>query len=237
MTATQQLTIKLNNAGVSLIENGNVKSAIRHFAKALHTSKQFLLDNNSEKDVAQSLPTIANLDQCMASSKPAPVLMRSVDHDDHENNNGSQGFLYRRAIYIPECIQSDHHYQSRVLISVMIIFNLALAHQLYAMENGMRVSKLHKASKLYVLAYNLQSKEQLVGNALFTMATVNNLGLVYQQLNETETAGQCFQHLLSTLMFLVDCGEVLQAASELFDGFFRNTSHLIFQHDSAAAAA
>jgi hypothetical protein len=50
---------------------------------------------------------------------------------------------------------------------------------------------------------------------------INNLAVIYQQLDEKETARKFFQQLLSTLMFLVDCGE-MQASQ--FDGFLINAN-------------
>jgi hypothetical protein len=50
-------------------------------------------------------------------------------------------------------------------------------------------------------------------------------------LEESATAGQCFQQLLSTLMSLIVGGEKSTVAlSGEFHGFFRNSSHLIFDH-------
>jgi hypothetical protein len=52
-------------------------------------------------------------------------------------------------------------------------------------------------------------------------------------MNNGEIANKCFEHLLSTMMFLIDCGE--GDVCEL-DGFLRNVSNLISEQCSAAAA-
>jgi hypothetical protein len=87
-------------------------------------------------------------------------------------------------------------------------------------------------TSLYWLAYNFQQEESLKGNALFTMAVINNLAVIYKQLDK---ARNCFQYVLSTLMLPVDCdgGEV--RASQ-FDGFLKYASYLICQPSVAAAA-
>jgi hypothetical protein len=69
---------------------------------------------------------------------------------------------------------------------------------------------------------------------MFTMATLNNMGLAHQQLNDEESASNCFQHLLSALMCLVERGQV-NVRGEL-DGFLGNVSGVICTHVTAPAA-
>jgi hypothetical protein len=44
----------------------------------------------------------------------------------------------------------------------------------------------------------------------------------------------CLQHLLSTMMFMIDCQ--LPVRSLELEGFFRNTSQLILHNNCAGAA-
>ena len=129
------------------------------------------------------------------------------------------------------------------MISAIIIFNLALTHHLEALEtqqicNTTVTSTLRKSAKLYQLAFNmLQEVTVQSNNLIFAMATVNNLGLVFEMLEDDDAAHECFEQLLSTLMFLVDCGDGA-AVSKFGNGvFFRTISHLISRADVAAAAA
>jgi tetratricopeptide (TPR) repeat protein len=222
MNPTQQLrTIELNNSGASFIDNGDFESAIAKLSVALKASKKVI-----DGAVDDLQPENISLDECMAEG---PIRL----DEDEIDESVQQGFVYRQAIPIPTSI--DCNYESSIAISVMIVFNLALAHQLYAAQTN-SPAKLHKAAKLYGLSYNLQREESLQGTALFTMAVFNNLAVIYKQLDEEEEAGYFFQHLLSALMLLVDCdsGEKVQASH--FDGFLKNTTFLICQPSVAAAA-
>jgi tetratricopeptide (TPR) repeat protein len=213
------LTIELNNAAASLISAGNFDKAISALGKALHSSRQIMVDAND-----RSTPLDLSLDQCMAQS---PI----ADDESNEENETMKGFIYRRPIHMgtgipPLC------YESGVLASIIIIFNLALAYQLAAEDSNKRERYLMKAARLYELAHNFHSEEDFESST-FVLASVNNLGLIYQEFDDKITAQTCFQHLLSTLMLIVDCG---QTDGSKLGGFFRNTSHLFCLQTTAAAA-
>jgi hypothetical protein len=214
-------TIELNNIGVSHIEHGDFESAIAKLVMALEASKRTLY-----RDVDDSESHSTSLDECMAKG---PIRL----DEDGIDETVQQGFVYRQAIPIPTSIACN--YESSITMSVLIIFNLALAHQLHAAQTN-SPAKLHKAAKLYGLSYNLQLEESLKDIAFFTMATINNIAVIYKQLDEKEKAEYFFQHLLSTLMLLVDCGGWEKVQASHFDGFLKNTSYLICQPSVAAAA-
>jgi hypothetical protein len=216
-TTLQQRTIQQNNDAVAMIESGNYHHAVTALSGALKDNRLLL---NQVNDQQQEIKT--SMDQCMAQSRP------TSDHSLDQNGR----FLYRHAIRVP--VNVEFHYRAAVMIGSMIIFNLALAHQLSAaVSDKNRESTLCRAAKFYELALNMQIEECFDSNILFTLATVNNLGLIHHQLDDTETASKCFEHLLSTLMFLVDCGE--GHTSDL-EGFLRNASTVNFQACPAAAA-
>jgi tetratricopeptide (TPR) repeat protein len=103
---------------------------------------------------------------------------------------------------------------------------------LSAMAGANRQSqKLQRAAKLYELAFKMQRDAQLDNNVLFTMAALNNLGVIHHQLENKETATKCFEQVLSTVMFMVDCGEA-EVCGHL-DGFLHN---VVFETCSAPAA-
>jgi tetratricopeptide (TPR) repeat protein len=217
-----KLTVKLNNTSVALISSGEYGRAISRLSKALVLANKRVLENSSESHGSLDV----TLDRCMAQSP--------LTDDDGNDESERSLFLYQRAIYLADGM--PFCYRTSVLASVIIIFNLALAHQLDAMKQPSKRSRkcLKKAAKLYELAHSIyHENNDFEESAVFVLASVNNLGLIYQELHDTNTAQKCFQHLLSTLMFLVDCGE--GNVSE-FEGFFRNTSHLIVKETTAAAA-
>jgi hypothetical protein len=176
---------------------------------------------NQADDQQEEIKT--SMDQCMANSRPASDYCHNPLYE-----NGR--FLYRHAIRVP--VNVECHYRATVMVCSTMIFNLALAHQLAATASDNRESTLCRAATLYELAFNMQ--REFDSNMLFTLATVNNLGLIHHQLDDTETASKFFEHLLSTLMLLTDCGE---GHTSDFEGFLRNASTVNFQTCPAAAAA
>jgi hypothetical protein len=240
-SSIQQQAIELNNQAVSLIADRSFEAAIHTLTNALLASKQLLHDSVDE-DVAMVSVT-RSLDQCMSPCKQQSEVANYGHLDDadectKQEDQGEHFYVYSHVIRIPISIK-ESTFESSVLISVIIMFNLALAHQLMMLEtinkqqppsNGENILK--KAVKLYELAFNLQRDQGMENTTLFTLATINNLGLIHQCLKESATANHCFQHLLSTLMILVETGE----RPGEFEGYFRNTSHLIFHHHGSAAA-
>lgn len=226
-----QQSISLNSQALTLIDKGNFQAAIPTLSRALKASKQIF----DRADEVESVPLKRSLDQCMLESRQGIV----VDPQSNDECDRQGRHMYRRAIHIPASTEAT--YESSGMISVIIIFNLALTHHLMATSettnNASSDDTFRKAGRLYELSYSLQQEEPYLEDAsLFTMATINNMGLIHHSLGESVAAGKCFGFLLSTLMFLVDCGESREAMMHEFGGFFRNTSHLIFQKGAAAAA-
>jgi tetratricopeptide (TPR) repeat protein len=236
-----QLAVELNNQAAALIGNGQFEYSIPALTSALKASKNEIIDFADEQDQQNGAPIKqTSLDECMLAKQ-------SSVQDEQEELSGDDGvdqgcYVYNRPIHIPASSieETSSTYHSSVMVSVVAIFNLALAHHLTAMEEN-KVNLLRKAAKLYELAHNMQREEEWMGNtSLFTMAIINNLGMIYRCLDESETSGKCFQQLLSTLMFFTDCGGLEENQRDVlpaFAGFFRNTSNLIFHCSSAAAAA
>lgn len=207
--------IELSNSAVVLVDNGNYEVSIKRFSHALKAYKQIMVDT-----VDDGISISTSLDQCMTQGPKA------------SNSTSDDVFIYRKAIHIPSDIECT--YQSSVMVSSMIIFNLAVAHHLFANGNDKARASLLKAAKLYELGFNMQREENFGNNIIFTMATANNMGLIYRHLGDEQTANMCFKHLLSTVMFLVDCGD--SQLCEL-DGFLRNASCVSGTESTSAAAA
>ena len=204
--------------------------------RALHSSREIMSDTQElASQDSSAFPT--TLDQCMEQSSLSDSYDEEI-FEDCKTTNEHQVYLYRKAIIIPSGMPYCH--SSSVLLSTAIIFNLALTYQL-AGEQQAREQKnntvfLQKAAKLYELAHSLHAEENMA-SANFILAAANNLGLIYHELRDTQMSKRYFQHLLTTLMFLVDCGQSGTASRHL-DGFIRNaTSQLLFKGDSAAPAA
>ena len=120
--------------------------------------------------------------------------------------------------------------------SFAILFNLALAHHLAGMEcPESRKGKLRKALRLYEFAYSIQVQEDIQLQIKYTLGMVNNLGHIQELLGDHQKAHQCFQHLLSTLMYVLEGGEANEDGK--WDIFLHNVSHLILRESALAAAA
>lgn len=225
----QQRATHLSNYGVAMIEKGQHGEAIDALSHALKMCRQNM---DEAEDFRVSMST--SFDACMEASRKA-----TVPNFDACLSRGER-YFYQQAIRIPLTIGSS--YRACVMVSTMVTFNLALANQLASVkkvaEPAEAQAMLRKAVKLYELAFSMQQEEQFDGNTLFTLATVNNLGLIHSQLNDRMAANKCFEYLLSTLMYLnnTTAGGCPPSGKELFDGFLRNASSLIQKSASAPAA-
>jgi tetratricopeptide (TPR) repeat protein len=218
-----------NNQAASLLEHGHFEEAIVSFSKSLKVYHQFVHDSNPKTTRKP------NLDQYMIPSQFQQAYSQSSSSLDQQQE--ASIFIYQRAIFIPLSTKLLSSESNTLLLSVVIPFNLALCHHLSAMKSC-STSKLRKAAQLYELAYNLAS-DLGMENLVFSIATINNLGNISYLFGKTETATRLFSGLLSVLMYLVVRGNEEHdnslGASDL-EGFFRNTSHLILQDQTAAAA-
>jgi tetratricopeptide (TPR) repeat protein len=219
--------MQLNNRGAFFLETRRYENAIACLGEALQDCKRGFRQNgqNPHRKFASSS---ASLDQ-LIKYYPEHVRRPHPEIDDHDSND----FVYSRPMYIPARTLHAEIQEYNFVVSVAILFNLALAHHLLALENELDRDKLQKALSLYKIAYELQLDESLEGNTFFVMATFNNLGQIHKTLKERDTAYRCFQHLLSTLIFSIDNGSC--QISEI-DVFFRSAFDMMFDSSSAAAA-
>jgi tetratricopeptide (TPR) repeat protein len=219
-----------------------------------------------------------------------------------EVSTQDERYLYTHALRVPsQSIKNGHN--MGVTLSLIIIFNLALAHHLMGIVSKQQQQRsnsslrssvsmsvdtklLQKALQLYELAYQLhvdeqhaaaaavcaavsyfdptatpqdhldQQMQQRLGMLRFTMIMSNNLGEIHRVVDNPTQHSMCLQHLLSTLMYMVD-GQFLtedesssntsststgnnprksSITKEEVDGFLRNASSMILQDNCASAA-
>jgi tetratricopeptide (TPR) repeat protein len=231
---------RFNNEGVHLIESGPYDEAITEFSKGLTLVKQVLaLQGNNQVDEVAS-------DSMKTSTEPvshSPIChfhkMQESDVTkecrDQEAFLIDEPFIFKAPIFIPSHATDHTSSTYYVKSSFMLLYNLALTHHLSALNGENPQKRLQKALKLYELAYSIQMTEDIQLTVLQTMAIVNNLGLVHAALEDEEKSRQCFQHLLSSIIFLHDCGD--RDSVEQMDGFIANVMFLILMGSSAPAAA
>jgi len=117
-----------------------------------------------------------------------------------------------------------------------------------------RIKKLFVRSKtLYECAYEMYLDNTVFDvddTPLFYLALTNNLGLIYQTMNETNKCTVCFQNMFSTMMYVLDSSHTYDVDHEsivaqsmmkngIWDGLLSNAMDILFQHmyEVTAAAA
>lgn len=226
------------NYAVGLIGTGKYSDAINELTLSLSSFKECMAQASIDEEGSEEEcpPPRTSFDQCMKQSCSASSSTSMiVDADDDDEQDTQEEFLYKQAITIPHF--ENQSYCEGVLVSCMIIFNLAVAYHLHGLsdqtndDNGR--SSLARALRLYQLSFNLQREHEFDNNILFTLAIVNNLGLCHSQLHDEESSIKCFEHVLSTLMYLTDCGE---ASRSHLNGFFVNVTKIMSEPCGAPAA-
>jgi hypothetical protein len=189
---------------------------------ALQTSKESMLYENANVEESHNKSSLASLlGSCMMNQHPALVSDGNID--GHEIDQEPQDFIYSKGICIPFQPPSD---ELRLLLSLSIIFNLALAYQLSSLYEVNDVEqqrqRLINASQLYRLAHRLH-KDENVHSTIYDIACVNNLAIVSKHMDDNVTCSSCFDQILSTIMFMVTRGEQNRIGKEIH-GFFQNAT-------------
>ena len=158
----------------------------------------------------------------------------NMDVDENENETLEDELLY----YTPGLF-------SKFLMVTM--YNLALTLHLHALSlstppsskndtttannsdnnNTNKIKKLFlRSRKLYELSFEMHLDESCDVNLLFTLALINNLGLVYYTLNENKRSQTCFKNMFSTMMYLMDTNE--SSTINEWDGLLSNVMDILF---------
>jgi hypothetical protein len=237
-TRTAQTAMSHNNEGISHLEKQNFEAAAKSFSKGLSLIKRVLSsgewddltskvfrDSSSQITPVCQFYKLQGLDSSMAVD----------DEEERPDSLGQEGFVFKEPIMILPQPLDIPGYSYFVKLSFIQLYNLALSHHLCALQKPNQEPFLRKALSLYELAYTIHVSEDVELSILQSMAIVNNLGFLHRRLDNEEKANQCFDNLLTTLMFVKDCGE--QDNRQMLDGFLSNVMSLILSgHKSAAAA-
>jgi tetratricopeptide (TPR) repeat protein len=239
----------LNNHGAALFASGDTQSALDQFSGALRLVRQIMSRCSvtiPKADVGGPTTFIA-LDECMIQSRRLLSDSSSIMKDETTVDDQNP-YLYRYATLIPSCLIMKNEVEVTMTISVLVMFNLALAHQQRACEimdsksAAPCVKLTAKAIHLYELAFQLYSDFSHTTSssfdAFFYMALMNNLALAKHGLNDKTASEQCLKQLLTVFMLLTETRNQHSTLddSSLFDGFLRNVSHLVSPHRTASAA-
>ena len=180
------------------------------------------------------------------SSRHNKKIIKTEDNDDHH----SKVLVFLNPIKVP--FDTLPVTNTRKTFSLIALFNLAIGYHQRAIagnndENEKKQQRqteeerqffLRKALSFYELAYSVQMQEGIDMTLTPTMVIMSNVGHIHRSLGNIDHSIQCFQHLLSTLMFLVEAGEAQDLRDGLFefDNFFDNILKTLYTHSPAPAA-
>ena len=229
----------LNNEACALIERkNNIPQAIRILEKALELSKWNLCDEDRMETTPASM--------CQESRLDAVIFHE--DDDDSRNNIHTQAgikrrfrqettedqeverYIHRKLFRVNKVCIQERYYMGMTLV-VMILWNLAIAHQLLAVSTPTtdvdsvqyRTMLLDRALKLYelcILAHNSCECSDGAGLRL-KMLVMNNLGEIHWTAGSPTKHRMCVDYLLRGMMFMVDGGHAWLRPEET-DGIYRN---------------
>lgn len=226
---TLQMMIKQNNTTIAFLEQQKYYDALASSTAAMALLQEETRTRISSDTTAVSSSTVTAcprlLDQCMLLSTYSIHRMDGPDCDDIP-------FVYDRGIIIPSSsISSTLPIE---LLSAILIFNSALAHQLYAQEQREEEETsrmLARSKRLYELSYQawLDWDSERRANILFEFAVLNNLAVIEYQTDNLEVSEEYFEYLepLWTLLLFQQ-----MLLPQILPGYLRN-----FQRKQAALAA
>ena len=262
---------KINNDAVGLMGAGRYEEAILELGESLKgiklimsgDAKMVQCDDDMSDDCVEDHHKAASISCDFVTSSPqVPMFQRTGHMPPSQEKCGRrsttsattmssvyQACMVLRGVPSTECSSSRSLTTGQCdLVSYAILYNLALAHHLLAIQvlsssesrqgQVQIVDLLHKAMTLYEHSHHIlmnhQSNEadfQLI----HPMAIANNLGHAYEMLGDRNNTRLCFDHLLSTILYAVDCGEGQDINA--LDGFFKNVMPLVMKSTSSPAAA
>lgn len=136
--------------------------------------------------------------------------------------------MYFSPIHVP----ANDRNPARLAVAVSITFNLALAYHAaaVALKSGFSDHAnqeevlLRQALQLYQYTFRLQRSHAASSHSpFFFMSCINNIGIVFSDLDDDGRSEECFGHLLSLLMYLAT---VRTLDLSRFNLFFDNSLHL-----------
>ena len=227
--------IKLNNQGAHFVEIGLYGKAVSCFSKTLTIVKQ-LLDDSSSLQASTYPPESVGVMATMPGYFRAEIEIPRCSCEDVIASD--EVFIFKHPIFLPENSMQLSWQSSPSSLSFVVLYNLALSHQIISTTIECHPKKLRKALLLYELACTMGQRlkeENRHLTAIQAMAILNNVGQLHSALGDVHKAHQSFQTLLSTILFVRD-GEGTESAKHL-DGFMANIMpHIIKESGSAPAA-
>jgi tetratricopeptide (TPR) repeat protein len=251
MNSALHLLIDLNNEGVRFLANGKFEKAAAVLCAALLQAKDLVYQEEKEKEETQGIqvqskPIKHHPSPCPSSYPSSKIVEVNIDACHPYINGGLQaetysrgrnGFIFRNAYKLRKESCAKCH-KSGIPSSFACMFNLALTHHLWALEESSNQEAfLIRAVRLYELAYGMimQDGVDLNGNEMISLAIVNNLAIAHDTLKNEQKATRCFEHLLSLLMFYREYGDIHTA--KLSSPILSTVVHLLLNDPLTSPAA
>jgi len=253
--------VHMNLRGLYRLQSGRYAQALPEFSSALNTVKSVIAHREAAAQAQERLPSIRlgfeffNQDEDEEDQEMMDSCCISSSSDE-----SSSPFLFQSPIIVSyisgahdcdcDCDMLESHqsknddsFYNLVRFSSAILFNLALTYHLAALQDQDKTGpqspeklakqkrKLSKALTFYKLSYTMMQDCHHDG-VLETMAIANNLGHAQLMVGDVPKAKQCYEHLLSTMMFVVDAGTVAGGAesgipTRHFDAFFHSVQTMV----------
>jgi tetratricopeptide (TPR) repeat protein len=241
-TASLHPIVALNNRAGSSLASGEYEMAISLYRYAIIRTELNLLQEitaNNDKDLKSDIsPYRRNPSDVKTTLPPVKPVQPSSSIAENITETYDTEFVYRSPILFSQEDIDEQEYDEPG-IHCEILFNMALTYHLWALDDSSVSSKkqyrLKKALKLYEYSFSMQMQTGLGFMSITTLlALVNNCASIYKLLEKTERAEKFYNHMLSTLMAMIEIGE----ASEVdeLDGFLHNACRIILQDVAAPAA-
>jgi hypothetical protein len=242
---------RLNNLGASFIQSENFAQAISCLSNALRLTKK-ATSTSLQQD--PSVPAAAaaagtkmriTLDQCMELSS----LNSNGNLFLKGDSNDTSSFVYGRPIFMPAHPAAYLEVSDRLCeVSAILVFNLALAHQVLSevlpLPQGCTLSSsqlMQKSIALYNFGGQLLSASEQPGgeggDTLFTLAVSNNLVHAYCAMGQYDMANKYAQFLHSFLLARSTSGSENGIPNDAAELFLSTVVQLMFQRNAPASAA
>jgi tetratricopeptide (TPR) repeat protein len=206
-----------------MMKNGRHEDAINCLISAVqHINENLQLASKSPSNRLESASLAASgliRDDSQALSVPI--------------NSHQDLFVFRNPILVSEDLEGqEFHYHLCVQLAVVAHSNLALSYHLSALAIR-SVKQLVQALSYYELSYKMLLREQevVVSQA---MIILNNIGHIHRVLENEEGARNCFQYLLTTMLFVQQSGQSDRIQN--WDSFLSNVMDLMVEGCHAGAA-
>ena len=229
----KQQVINLCNQSVAMMEQRKYNDAIKDLVVALKMLNTSLtngvgtaIDNNNEAR------DMISLDECIVYSYHASRNTNTAaaaysdwtsgttcagysNNSNSSSSNDSGLFTYKHGITLPAALLANRSQPSFTYLSVVVLFNISLAYQLYSEElpqDDERRDTLKKSAKLYAMCYNMVETEAQNGSIhsssclVLAISIFNNMGVIHNLMGDMDGASKCFENALSMIMVIVDNG-------------------------------